>query len=63
MEYLLALKELQEKYQQKFAAFLKLQEDSSKKENDDQYSLHFASAKKEWLEASDDLKVFLEKDK
>jgi hypothetical protein len=61
MEYLLALKELQERYQQKFAAYLKLQEESSHNQNDELYSENCASAKEEWLQASNELKSFLEK--
>ncbi|HEY0055383.1 MAG TPA: hypothetical protein VGB63_08510 [Pedobacter sp.] len=61
MEYLLALKDLQEKYQQKFAAYLKLQEESSHNQTADLYSAKCASAKEEWLQASNKLKNFLEK--
>ncbi len=61
MEYLLALKDLQEKYQQKFAAYLKLQEESSHNQNAELNSSKCTSAKEEWLQASNELKIFLEK--
>jgi hypothetical protein len=63
MEYLLALKGLQENYQQKFAAFLKLQEESSTKGNDSIHLSNCAVAKQEWIKAGDELKAFLEENK
>jgi hypothetical protein len=63
MEYLLTLKDLQEKYQQKFAAFLKTQEESFHIEDKELHSPNCVLAKQEWITAGDDLRAFLDKNK